>query len=413
MTNKKLSFIKIAYGNILEWYDFSLYIYFATFISVNFFPSQNHQLSLLLTFSVFFIGTFIRPLGALILGYLADIFSYAYIINICTIAMGVSTVLIGLIPSYSSIGVLAPLLLIIFRVIQGLSVGGQFPTLITLGVSNSKIKPGFSVGIVFAVSSMGFLLASIVGTISELIFDNHQLVWRIPFILSGLLFAIYLFVNRNEDYTHKPPKHKPQITLIKALRQQYRQIIIVSLITFMCASLYYMVFTYLVNYQIEYQNIPESKALFLNSIILFFACIFYPLFGYIADRFGYIRIFYLALVVLVVLFYPLIMLLELNSFFISFLAILTFCIIMAAVQGAVSPFFSLVFEEQWRATGCSISYSIGNGISGAAPLLASIFTARFGITGLAIYTLILVIAGVVGAIGIYSTMKNNSVSGNL
>lgn len=133
MSNKTISFLKISYGNILEWYDFSLYIYFATFISINFFPSNNHELSLLLTFSVFFIGTTIRPLGALIMGYLADMFSYTYVVNACTIAMGVSTVLIGLIPSYSNIGILAPMLLIIFRVIQGLSVGGQFPTLITLG----------------------------------------------------------------------------------------------------------------------------------------------------------------------------------------------------------------------------------------------------------------------------------------
>ncbi|WP_144242684.1 MHS family MFS transporter [Candidatus Francisella endociliophora] len=80
---------------------------------------------------------------------------------------------------------------------------------------------------------------------------------------------------------------------------------------------------------------------------------------------------------------------------------------MAAIQGAVSPFFSLVFDQEWRATGCAISYSIGNGISGAAPLIASIFTAKYGISGLAIYTLILVFAGVLGAIGIYRTMAAN------
>lgn len=319
MSKKIISFLKISYGNILEWYDFSLYIYFAIFISANFFPSENHQLSILLTFSVFFIGTIIRPLGALLLGYLADIFSYAYVINACTIAMGVSTVLIGLIPSYASIGILAPILLIIFRIIQGLSVGGQFPTLITLGVTDSESKPGLSVGIIFAISSAGFLLASIVGTFSELIFENHnQLVWRVPFIMSGLLFAIYLYINKNEEYAHQPPKQKHQTKLLEALVSQYKQIIIVSLITCMCASLYYMIFTYLVNYQIEYQNITNSKALFLNSIVLFFACILYPLFGYIADKYGYIKVFYLALAMLVVLFYPLIMLIETNSFLVSF-----------------------------------------------------------------------------------------------
>ena len=111
-----------------------------------------------------------RPVGALIMGYLAYVFSYAYVINICTIAMVISTVLIGLIPSYSEIGLLAPILLIVFRIIQGLSVGGQFPTLITLGVSDSKNKPGLSVGIIFSISSMGFLFASVIGAISALLF---------------------------------------------------------------------------------------------------------------------------------------------------------------------------------------------------------------------------------------------------
>lgn len=408
MSYKTISFLKISYGNILEWYDFSLYIYFATLISTNFFPTENHQLSLLLTFAVFFIGTVIRPLGALIMGYLADIFSYAYVVNACTVAMGISTVLIGLIPNYSSIGILSPILLIILRVIQGLSVGGQFPTLITLGVSSSKENAGLSVGIIFAISSAGFLLASIMGTLSEVIFTNHnQLIWRIPFISSGLLFATYIYINRNENYTEQPSKQKQQTKLVVALFKQYKQIVVVSLITCMCASLYYMVFTYLVNYQIEYQHISESRALFLNSIVLFFACIFYPVFGYIADKYGYIKVFYLALITLVLLFYPLIMLIAVNNFIISFLAILIFCIIMAAIQGAVSPFFALVFDNEWRATGCAISYSIGNGISGAAPLLAGIFTAKYGISGLALYILVLVVAGTLGSLGIYRTMKNS------
>ena len=406
MEKNTLSFLKISYGNILEWYDFSLYIYFATYISLNFFPSNSHELSLLLTFSVFFIGTIVRPIGALIMGYLADVFSYASVVNICTIAMGVSTVLIGLIPSYSKIDLLAPIFLIILRVIQGLSVGGQFPTLITLGVSDAKNKPGLSVGIIFSISSMGFLLASVVGVVSEsLLKDHSQLIWRIPFIFSGVLFAIYLFINKNENHMHQPIKQTNQNNLFSALIKQYKQIIIISLITCMCASLYYIIFTYLVNYQIECLKVSESYALILNSFILFFACMLYPLFGYLADKFGYMKIFYISLALLGAAFYPLILLLEVNSFIVSFCSMLIFCALMAAIQGSVSPFFSLVFDQEWRATGCAISYSIGNGISGAAPLIASILIGKYGISGLEIYILILVIAGVLGSIGIYKTMR--------
>ena len=203
---------------------------------------------------------------------------------------------------------------------------------------------------------------------------------------------------------HQPPKLTNQNSLFFGLIKQYKQIVIISLITCMCASLYYMIFTYLVNYQVEYLKVSESYALLLNSFILLFAYMLYPLFGYLADKFSYMKIFYISLALLSITCYPLIMLLELNSFIVSFCSMLIFCALMAAIQGPVSLFFSLVFEEEWRATGCAISYSIGNGISGAAPLIASIFTTKYGISGLGIYTLILIIAGILGSIGIYKTL---------
>ena len=203
----------------------------------------------------------------------------------------------------------------------------------------------------------------------------------------------------------KPPKKTNKINFFVAIIKQYKQIITVSLITCMCASLYYMVFTYLVNYQIEYLGVSENYALMLNSFILFFACMLYPLFGYLSDKYGYMKVFYISLFLLSVAIYPLIMMLEVNSFIVSFCSILIFCSLMAAIQGSVSPFFSLVFDEDCRATCCAISYSIGNGISGAAPLVASIFTAKYGVSGLAFYTMILMIIGVLGSVGIYKTMS--------
>ena len=197
--------------------------------------------------------------------------------------------------------------------------------------------------------------------------------------MSGVLLVIYLYINKNENYMHQPPKQNHQIGLFFVLIKQYKQIIVVSLITCMCASLYYIIFTYLVNYQVEYLRVSERYALLLNSFIIFFACLLYPLFGYLADKFGYMKIFYISLALLSLAFYPLIMLLEVNSFIASLCSMLIFSALMAAIQGSVSPFFSLVFNQEWRATGCAISYSIGNSISGAAPLIASILTANYGI----------------------------------
>ena len=397
MKKSLVSFVRLSFGNIIEWYDFSLYIYFAVYIAKDFFPSQNPYISLLLTFATFFLGSIVRPLGGLLIGWLSDRYHPKMMINVCVIAMGISTFVVALLPDYGMIGIWAPILLVALRIIQGLSVGGQFPGLISLSVKDHHADKGFAVGMIFSISSLGFLLASIVGFFASSIFSHHdtQFIWRVPFALSGVLFLIYLFINRNESYPNIHKQRDKQNVFIW-LAKQYKAIIAVSLLTTMAASLYYIVFTYLVNYQITELNISEHTAFFINSLTLVLACIFYPIFGQYADTIGAKKLFYTAAILLFISAIPLIHLIQTKEPMWVFIAITIFTLLMAAIQGSISPLFAEAFDSEWQTTGCAFSYSIGNGLSGAAPLVALSLVHIHPVYGLSILMIGLLILGTLG-----------------
>ena len=397
MSKNIASFARLSFGNVIEWYDFSLYIYFAIFIARDFFPSNDQYVAMLLTFATFFLGSVVRPVGGFIGGVLADKYHPKRMINISVILMGLSTILVAALPSYSSIGILAPLFLVALRIIQGLAVGGQFPGLISLSVQDYNKNKGFTVGVMFSISSLGFLLASLAGLASTNYFtdETSQLVWRVPFALSGVLFMLYIYLNRNESYDYTQVVKKDN-TLLPGLLKQYKAIIAVVCLTTMAASLYYIVFTYLINYQVTELGVAENSAFLINSLTLVIACALYPLFGYFADIIGAKKLFYIAGILFFISSIPLISLIQSENPIWIFIAIVIFTALMAAIQGAISPLFAEVFEPQWRTTGCALSYSIGNGLSGAAPLVALTMVHYNPVYGLSACVMLLLLIGTVG-----------------
>ena len=399
MPAKNLELSVLSFGNIIEWYDFSLYIYFSHTIAQQFFPSHNHFISTLLALSTFFLGSLVRPLGGLLLGWLGDYYHLSSCINLAIITMGLSTFAVALLPTYQMIGIAAPILLILLRILQGLSVGGQFPSLITLAVTGFKHHRGFIIGAIYSISSLGFLLASLIAlTINKFLPHNLQMfAWRLPFALSGILFIIYLYLSYKSSL-HTPSSsssHLKKQGALVALLRQWQALLAVILLTFMAAALYYLVFTYLVGYRINHLAISKEKAFLVNSIILVLACILYPLFGYLADRIGYYRIFITVSMLLILTAYPLLQLFRSTDTVNPIISLILFTIGIAALQGAISPLFAIVFEDQWKNTGCAFAYGIGNGLSGGAPLLAEILNHYFQF-GLTLFVTLLLMIGFIG-----------------
>ena len=176
----------------MEWYDFAIYGYMVPIIGGLFFPSSDPVATLIATFSAFAAGYFARPLGGIIFGHIGDHYGRKPVLNLSIMLMGLSTFAIGLLPTTTQIGVSAAVLLVILRIMQGISVGGEYTGSITFVLEHSSPhRRGFFTSWIGVGGSLGFLLGSSVGTMMNIFFTLEQLsgwAWRLPF-LSGIIIA--------------------------------------------------------------------------------------------------------------------------------------------------------------------------------------------------------------------------------
>jgi len=404
---------QLSFGNMLEGYSLSLTIFFASFIANDFFPHSGDQMKVLLVFSTFFIGSLARPIGGVFGGWLADKFSGAAIVNYCVVTIGVTSLLMAVLPSYQRVGLFAPLLLILLRIIQGLASGGLLPNLIAISINQCREQSAMAIGMSFSVSTLGFLLASLVGFVLTQYFPSlsSSMMWRIGFVASGFLFMVYLWLNWANDYSQlsgaKEAKLKP---VLKAMTEQSLAIFSVILLTIMCSTVYYLLYTYLLNHQILILDYKHEHAFLINSLILVIACIGYPLFGAMADKIGCSRLCWMAMTGFLVAVVPCIELIHHPSLYLAFSALYLLVLLSAAIQASVSPLFAGVFSSAWRATGCAFSFGIGNAIGGGAPLFALAIVNQFPDYGLAFMLVSLLLLGCIGILWADSRVNHQTES---
>ena len=188
---RKVAILAGLIGNIIEWYDFALYGYMAAIISYLFFPNDVPALALLSTYGIFAVGFVMRPIGSAVFGWLGDTIGRSKTMIISVTAMMIPTFVLGLLPTFDSIGMMAPVLLVVLRLIQGLSVGGEFSTSVTYLVETSpENQRGFSGSWGNVGSGMGMLLGSLMAAaVTNLLGDNalNSWGWRIPFLFGGVI----------------------------------------------------------------------------------------------------------------------------------------------------------------------------------------------------------------------------------
>ena len=222
----------LSLGTILEWFDFSLYGILAIRMSKVFFSTANPHAFLLtlLTFGVAFIS---RPIGALFFGYFGDRSSKYYSVNYSILVMASATFLIGVTPTYGSIGWIAPILLMIIRFTQGISLGGQFTGLITIIVENKQLNKTFLIGVCNSIALLGFLIAYLVGLLISFLetsFIAQTWIWRLPYLSSILIFGFYLCIQPKKDFIHDHFNNTPlpsyqSNSLTSSLISQYSEMI--------------------------------------------------------------------------------------------------------------------------------------------------------------------------------------------
>jgi MHS family proline/betaine transporter-like MFS transporter len=323
--------------------------------------------------------------------------------NLAIILMAVPTVVMAFLPDYSLIGIWAPILLVVVRLLQGLLAGGQFGNLMTItSEEDNQTHRGFNLAIAYSTSVVGFLLASGVSFLTlELLPQEWQyFAWRIPFALGFILLVLHFFFRENEKIQEEIKeekstnlKRKPLKKLLKHYPGRLSLIIILSTTAMI---LYYLDVTYMVTYMETQLHLSLATALAINTMSIVAMCIAMPLFGYMSDIYGRKRMHVIGYLILLSCTIPLVMGMQTDSVYIVAIMVISMAVLTAMIQGVSTPYYTEIFPPRVRATGCSIGFGFGASLSGFAPMLAAITMGYMSAaTGLCI---LLLIVGVIGLI---------------
>ncbi len=368
-------------GNVLEWYDFVVYGFLAVIIGELFFPSEDPMVSLLKSFGVFAVGFVMRPVGAILFGHIGDKYGRKKALTISIILMAFSTTSIGLLPTYAQIGLLAPVLLVLLKLFQGLSVGGEYTTSVSFIVEHApQDKRGLfgSVGILGAV--VGILLGSASGAVITKILPEDDLYswgWRLLFFTGILLGLVGYYVRKNIDETPKflELEYEEMIDkqpVVDVFKKAYKEFIkTFSLSTFQAVG-FYTIFVYIANHLSVFVKFPKSTALTINTISMVVLAVLIPFFGWLSDKIGRKPIILFSTGFTILVSYPLFKFVSSGSVENALTGQIIFAVVVAGFMSILPTTLVEIFPTQIRNSGYSIGYNLPFAIfGGTAPLIST------------------------------------------
>lgn len=375
--NNNITIAGILAGTILEWYDFSLLGSLAPVISTIFFPSSSASMSLLATFGMFATGFIARPLGGLIFGHIGDRQGRRQALSLTIILMALPTTLIGLLPTYKTAGVIAPTLLIILRVLQGLASSGEYPGAIcVLTEMAPKDKRRFYASLSMLGVIGGVFLGSVINMLLSIYLSSEQLHswgWRIPFLLGiplGLIGGLLRYKLRDSLAFINAPKHK--LPVKDVVQNHAGNLIKIIMLFSLSAISFYMGYVYISGYLVSTGKITLHESMFSNSISTITMGIIIPIFGYLSDKFDSRKIMLAGVIGLSLLFYPVFILFTMGNFISLLIGQLILAFAISVFAGPLASTAADSFPIASRYTGVAVALNVGTSVfGGTAPFVAA------------------------------------------
>jgi MHS family proline/betaine transporter-like MFS transporter len=371
-------------GNVLEWFDFAVYGYFASDIGKQFFTQSSHAAQQFLTFGTFALGFLARPAGSLVLGWVGDRIGRRALLTLSISMMGIATLVIGFLPTYEQIGIAAPLLLLAMRIVQGFSLGGEFTgSMVYTTEGSSPLMRGLVSSSTAVGTTIGFILGSASAWLVNLALPPDQVTtwgWRIPFIGSVLFLIGGYLLRRGIIETAEGEKARAiRPKLLPSLIADRLPILQTFGIVAMTNAAYYLTFTYAVERRKSLAT--ESGELFLlaNTIALFAVLFSKPFGGWLSDKVGRRKLMMALTVAVFALIYPALNLMLYGNPTGFVLGQILVAIPIGMALGLQGAMVVEIFPLRTRITSMSLAYSLTLALAGgSAPLVSSWLIETFG-----------------------------------
>jgi len=385
-SNVKKAVFAASVGTVIEWFDYALYgAASGLIINTLFFPTLSAAAGILAAFATFAVGYFIRPLGGVIISHIGDKYGRKPALILTITMMGAATVAMGLMPTYAQIGMAAPVLLIVLRMIQGFGAGAELAGAIVLVAEYVPAnRRAFFTSIPNAATLVGIMLATAAFLFVSWLPDNAMLSWgwRIPFLLSGVLFVVALYIRKHLDETPEyvaalekaeERRKREQLPLRLLLKESPKEVLFGFLSVSGHNANIYILSAFVISYLVNTVKVDRADALLVGTIASLCGIVAVPLFGRLADRIGSGKVYMLGAGGIFLLAFPLFWALNSGSLVTSTFAMAVCYVVgFGAMAGAQGAFLANLFPTRYRFSGLAVSREL-NGVlvAGPTPLIAS------------------------------------------
>lgn len=356
-------------GGILEFYDFIIFALFANYLANAFFPITDEFASLLITFATFAIGYLVRPLGGIIFGHFGDKKGRKATFTISILIMALATLGIGLMPSYATIGLAAPILIVSLRILQGFSIGGEIPGAITYVSESFPQHKGLACGFIFCALTFGIVLGCLVhGSMASLLSDHQMQTFgfRVPFLLGGIFGLLSYLLRKDLQESSQFLAIEQSIEkfpLLSVFKEQFIHAITGAFMAALCAVIVTSLFLFIPAYLTQILHLPANAFIWERTFAITLGSFLSIIFGYLADRIQPQKLTLLLTGLTALFAYPIFAIYAYYPQLYS-VAFLASSLLLGFSAGVIPKLLSELFPTKIRYSGIAVSYNLGFAIFG-------------------------------------------------